>query len=140
MSLPVLSNLPPCLHYADGVVRLVGHRVGLFHIVRLLEEGYTPEQMLEEYDWPPEELSLIRQVIEFYHDRRAEVDPYVADYQADLDRQYAAYVPGPGVLRMRQLLAERTAARAEAGADDTDKAPGVRIQRILDRLHRPEGR
>jgi uncharacterized protein (DUF433 family) len=109
MSLPVLSNLPPCLHYADGVVRLVGHRVGLFHIVRLLEEGYTPEQMLAEYDWPPEDLPLIRQVIEFYHDRRAEVDAYVAAYQAEADRQYAAYVPGPGVLRIRALMEQRRA-------------------------------
>jgi uncharacterized protein (DUF433 family) len=140
MSVPILSNLPPFLNYADGEVRLTGHRIGLFHVVRLLEDGYTPEQIHEEYDWPPEKLGLIQQVIEFYQAHRAEVDAYVAEYQADLDRQYAAYVPGPGILKMRQLLAERAAARAEAGSDDTDDPPGVRVQRILDDLRRAEGR
>jgi uncharacterized protein (DUF433 family) len=107
MSLPALSNLPPFLNYADGEVRITGRRIGLFHVVKLLNKGYTPEQIREEYDWPPEKLDLIQQVIEFYHDRRTEVDAYVSEYQADLDRQEAAAVPSPALLRIRALMEAR---------------------------------
>ncbi|EDN70929.1 conserved hypothetical protein [Beggiatoa sp. PS] len=32
-----------------GFVRLKGHRIGIEHIVRSYQEGYTPEQMTQEF-------------------------------------------------------------------------------------------
>jgi hypothetical protein len=37
------------------------------------------------------------------------VDAYLTDYQAELDRQVAAYQPNPAALRIRRLVEEREA-------------------------------
>jgi uncharacterized protein (DUF433 family) len=85
----------------DDEIRLTGHRIGLYTVVREYKEGRSAEQIAAEYPSLP--LELVRQVIAFYLDNRSEVDAYVAAYRADLERQAAA-PPGPGVLRIRQLM------------------------------------
>ena len=56
-------------------------------------EGHTAEMLHHEYPTLP--LALIYHVLAFYWDNRAEVDSYAAEVEAELDRQEAAYVPGP---------------------------------------------
>jgi uncharacterized protein (DUF433 family) len=107
-------NLPPFLiDHPDGEIRLVGHRINLYTIVRCYKEGMTPERMVLEFDT----LSLdeIRKVVAFYEQNRAEVEPYIEAYRAELDRQYAEYKPGPGILKLRrlkELIEEEDAKRA----------------------------
>ena len=71
-----------------GFVRLVGHRIGLNHVVNLYNEGNSPEQILEEFDTLS--LALIYQVLAYYHANKAEVDAYIAEHDAEVERQIAA--------------------------------------------------
>ncbi len=81
----LIRLLPPCLHWhPDGEIRLVGHRIGLYHFVYYYNQGFTAEMILCQF--PALELATIHKVIAFYLDHRDEVDRYVADYQAELDR------------------------------------------------------
>jgi uncharacterized protein (DUF433 family) len=82
-------QLPDFLHEVEpGEIRFVGHRINLYHVMRLYGEGYTPEMLHEEL--PTLSLELIHKVLAFYHANQAEVDAYVADYRAELERQEAA--------------------------------------------------
>ena len=60
----LIRLLPPCLHWSpDGEVRVVGQRIGLFHIVKAHRElGKSPETIAEEYELAPE---LIAEVLAF---------------------------------------------------------------------------
>jgi uncharacterized protein (DUF433 family) len=79
-------NLPDFLTQdAHGDIRLTGHRIGLFHVVRAYNDGCSPQELAAEFPTLP--LALIQQVITFYLENRPEVDDYVTRYQADLDRQ-----------------------------------------------------
>ena len=81
----LIDRLPDCLHWSpDGEIRVVGHRIGLYHLIYYYNEGYSAEMLLCQY--PTLELVVIHKVIVFYLENREEVDAYVAAYQADLDR------------------------------------------------------
>jgi uncharacterized protein (DUF433 family) len=102
----LIRVLPPFLHWSpDREVRLSGRRIGLFHIVNAHRvRGESPSTIAEEFDLA---LELVDEVLAFVDQNRALVDPYVADYQAELDRQYAVYQPSPAALRIQRLVAER---------------------------------
>jgi uncharacterized protein (DUF433 family) len=101
-------NLPPFLtNETYGEIRITGHRIGLFTIIRDYKEGATAESMAEEYPTLP--LELIQAILTFYHANEPEVDRYVADYQAELDRQEAAHPPSPALLRIRELIKAKQA-------------------------------
>ncbi len=70
-----------------GEVRLTGHRIGLYHVIADHKEGYSAKRLHEEF--PTLSPDLIEQVLAFYQANRAEVDAYVADYQAEIERQIA---------------------------------------------------
>ncbi|MGH7168886.1 MAG: DUF433 domain-containing protein [Gemmataceae bacterium] len=96
---------------ADGDIRLSGHRIGLYTVVRLYREGRNAEQIAEELESLG--LALVYKVLAFYLENKVEVDAYVDAYTAELERQEAAYVPTPGILRLRRLskLLQETDAR-----------------------------
>jgi uncharacterized protein (DUF433 family) len=104
----LIRLLPACLHWSpDGEVRVVGRRIGLFHIIeahRVL--GKPPERIAEEFELAP---ALIREVLAFADDHATEVNDYLADCQAEIDRLEAAYQPSPAALRISRLVAERLA-------------------------------
>ena len=83
-------------------IRLTGHRIGLFHMVKYYNEGYSPEMLAEQF--PTLELALIHKVIAFYLENRAEVDVYVANYDAELEQQRAAAPQGPSLAELRRRL------------------------------------
>src|SRR5262249_56810652 len=78
-----------CLHWhSDGIVRVVGHRISLFDILDSdRATGKSQETIAEEYELAPE---LIREVLNFADRHPAEVDAYMADCQAQIDRLEAA--------------------------------------------------
>src|SRR5947199_8832530 len=102
-----MLELPPFLTRDEGgYIRLTGYRIGLHHVVRLIRKGYTAQRLAEEaYDWPIQD--LMQQVIDFYHANRAAVDEYVAEQDADAERQIAAHPPSPAQLRIRRLMEAR---------------------------------
>ena len=109
-------TLPDFLTRDDfNEIRLTGHRIGLYTVVRCYREGRSAEQIAEEYPSLP--LALVYKVLAFYLDNRQEVDAYVDAYAAELARQEAEYVPGPGVIKMRQLLARVKEEDARRGDD-----------------------
>ena len=103
-ALPRLSvKLPDFLTEAPyGEIRLTGHRIGLYHLVSPYREGHTAEMLHEQF--PTLSLELIRKVLAFYEENKAEVDAYVAAEKAELDRQ-RAYLPTR--LNLEELLRRR---------------------------------
>src|SRR5712692_3205737 len=94
----------------DGEIRLSGHRIGLYSVVRRYQEGSSAEQIMDEFPSLP--LALIYRVLAFYLDNQEAVDPYVADYRAELERQEAAHVPSPTELEVRRLVEEQLGGKA----------------------------
>jgi uncharacterized protein (DUF433 family) len=99
-------DLPEFLtRHEKGEIRLTGHRIDLFHVISHYNEGYSAERLLDQY--PTLNLPLIQKVIAFYRDNPADVDAYLADVQTRIDRFRAAYQPGPGIIRIRELMKEQ---------------------------------
>jgi uncharacterized protein (DUF433 family) len=100
-------DLPHFLtRWPNGEIVLTGHRIGLYSVIDRYQRGHSPDQIHDEF--PTLEPDLIRGVIAFREAHQAEVDAYVAEYRADLDRQEAASEPSPAALRIRRRIAERT--------------------------------
>ena len=105
-------NLPDFLtEHAYGSIRITGHRIGLFHLVRAYNQGRTPEQLVEHY--PTLSLELVEKVIEFYLGNRDEVDAYVVRCSEEIARHMADTPPGPSTEELqRRWEAMRNAQRA----------------------------
>src|SRR5262245_8512195 len=104
MTLPDFLTQQP-----DGDIVLTGHRVGLYHIVRYYNEGYSPEMLVEQFPTLP--LALVHKVIAYYLENRDAADAYVAGVRDELDRQRATgrHVD---VAELRQRLSARQSAEA----------------------------
>ncbi len=76
-------NLPDFLDEQDGDIRLTGHRIGLYDVIRDFTEGDCAEMIACRY--PSLRLSHIYKVIAFYLENQREVDEYVAAYTAELE-------------------------------------------------------
>ena len=96
-------NLPDFLT-ADqyGFIHLAGHRVGLRHIVELYNERYTAEMLHDHFPTVP--LALVHKVLAFYLENTAEVDAYIQESRAALDRQAAVAPRGPDATELRRRM------------------------------------
>ena len=102
----LIRLLPPSLHWhPDGEIRLVGHRIGLYHFIYYYNQGFTAEMILCQF--PTLELATIHKVIAFYLDHQAEVDRYVAEYQGELDQLRATNRHAPSVAELTKRLGVR---------------------------------
>jgi uncharacterized protein (DUF433 family) len=105
-------NLPDFLvEWPYGEIMLKGHRISLYHVIDKRQSGMTAEQILEEY--PSLSLEKINNVLRYYHENRAEVDEYVANYRTELVRQEAMHPSSPLLEELRRRFeakkqAERT--------------------------------
>jgi uncharacterized protein (DUF433 family) len=96
-------NLPDFLTTDDGGhIHAAGHRIGLHHVVRVYNEGYSPEMIVGHYPTLP--LALVHKIIAFYLEHRAEVDAYVAAHEREMERQMAQAKPGPSLPELRARL------------------------------------
>jgi len=94
-------DLPTFLtRHQYGEIRLTGHRIGLFHLVYYTQQGDSPEMLSERF--PTLSLPLIRQVLAYYRDNRAEVDAYVDACLAEIERQEAMPSSGPSFEELRR--------------------------------------
>jgi uncharacterized protein (DUF433 family) len=98
-------KLPAFLTEDDlGEIRLTGSRIGLYLVIHYFNAGYSLERLQEEFpSLPP---GLLRQVLDFYRDNRAEVDAYVARCTAEMEQRRR----GGGALDREEL---RRRARAQ---------------------------
>jgi uncharacterized protein (DUF433 family) len=97
--------------HPDGEIRLTGHRIGLYDVVALYKDGLTPEELREQFPSLP--LPLIQDVIDFYEQDRVEVDRYVENYRAELDRQRSsAPQVGPSLSELRRRTEAMSRERA----------------------------
>lgn len=98
-------NLPDFLQANEfGEILVDGHRVGLYHLVADYNQGFSPEMLACAY--PSLTLATIHKVLGFYLENREDVDRYVAETRAELDRQEATG-QRIDVARLRERLAKR---------------------------------
>jgi uncharacterized protein (DUF433 family) len=95
MTLPDFLTQDP-----DGEIHMTGHRIGLYTVVSCYREGYTAERIAEEFPTLP--LDLVLDVLTFYQANQSEVDAYVDEYQAELNRLAAAPQKGPDLQELRR--------------------------------------
>jgi uncharacterized protein (DUF433 family) len=89
------------------VVQIKGHRIGLEHIVELYQEGFSAEQIAQEF--PGVELKAIYAIIAYYLHNQTVVDAYIAridDLAAERYRAWATTMPEVSQ-RVRAILAQR---------------------------------
>jgi len=89
-------------------IRVKGHRIGLEHIVERYREGYSAEQIAQEF--PGVELPAIYAIIAYYLHNQAAVDAYIARRNAAAEaryREWAALPPSPATQRVQALKAKR---------------------------------
>ena len=93
-----------------GDIRLTGHRIGLAHVVRVYNEGYSAEMIGIEYPTLP--LALIHKVIAFYLENQSDVDAHVAEIDEELRRQADATPRrGPDLAELRRRIAQMKQAK-----------------------------
>jgi uncharacterized protein (DUF433 family) len=101
-----LVNLPDFLTLGTmGAIRVTGHRIDLYLLAQKYSEGYTAEMLHREYPTLP--LAMIYKVITFYVENRADVDTYVAAAESRIEELRTDYRPGPGMLRIRDIVEEQ---------------------------------
>jgi uncharacterized protein (DUF433 family) len=93
-----------------GFITVRGSRIGLNHIVRLYRDGYAVEQIAQEFDTLP--LATIYKVIAFYLDNQTEVEAYMTENDAELQRQAAKAPKTPTLTELRKRMEARRRAKA----------------------------
>jgi uncharacterized protein (DUF433 family) len=101
-------ELPEFLRQYHDEVRLVGHRIGLYDIVRRYQSG-SREDVLA-HDFPTLSPLLIQKVIAFYLEHQQVVDEYVASYSEVLREQEARNPTRVTAQMLRERLAKKKAA------------------------------
>ena len=93
------------------IIRFKGHRINLEHVVRRYNEGYSPEQIAQEY--PGLTLEVIHAAITYYLHNKVDVDAMLARINEGSERAYqewsaspAAYAP---VVQRLRLLRDKAA-------------------------------
>ena len=77
MSLPRVETAPPVSTDPDRVVRVAGTRVTLDTVVEAFEEGFSPEEIQQQY--PSLGLGDVYGAIAYYLNHRAEVAAYLEE-------------------------------------------------------------
>ena len=88
-----------------GFIHLVGHRIGLNHVLDRYNEGYTPQRLKDHL--PTLSQAEIYAAIGFYFANKAEVDAYLKENRDELARQAAAAPRGPTAAELRRRMEER---------------------------------
>jgi uncharacterized protein (DUF433 family) len=83
-----LTNLPDFLAKDDlGFVHFAGHRIGLHHVIRLYNDGSSPEGIVESL--PSLSLLQVHKAIVYYLENQALVDAYVSVHDEHFQREMA---------------------------------------------------
>src|SRR5437660_11310103 len=88
-----------------GEIFLAGHRITLYHVVKDYQEGYSAETLAAAY--PTLSLPLVHKVIAFYLENQLEIDHYVVETRAEIQRQAASNPQGPSLAELKRRLEAR---------------------------------
>jgi uncharacterized protein (DUF433 family) len=66
-----------------GHIRLRGRRIGLYDVITDFKDGHSIAQIGEEFELSD---ALVQAVVDFYHANKAEVETYMAHYDAEAER------------------------------------------------------
>lgn len=98
------------------VIRIKGHRVGLEHLLRYYQEGYSPEQIALEF--PGMRLEKIYGAIAYYLHNKAEVDAYLARVERLAEQAYQAYRAQPAPPVVQRIRAIKQHLEQDPAHDD----------------------
>ena len=90
-----------------NTIRIKGHRIGIEHVVERYHDGFSPEQIAQEF--PGLGLEQIYATITYYLHNKAEVDTYIVRINKIREQEYQEWAanPSPLTLKMRALKAQR---------------------------------
>jgi len=92
----------------SGFVRLKGFRIGIEHIVKSYYEGYSPEQITQEF--PGLGLETVYATLTYYLHNKREVDKYISQLMEWTEQQMKKddeKEPLPAVQRLRTIKKKR---------------------------------
>ena len=96
-----------------NVIRIKGHRINLEDIVDYYREGYSPEQIAQEF--PGLSLEKIYATIAYYLHNKVEVDAHMVRLAKMVEeeiREEEAQEPSPVVQRIRMLKTQQASREA----------------------------
>ena len=91
-------------------IRLKGHRIGIEHVLAFYRDGFSPEQIAQEF--PGLSLEKIHATITYYLHNRTDLDAYVERIESLSEEQYQTWAanPSPLIQRLRAVKAGRSQA------------------------------
>ena len=95
---------------APDDIRIRGHRIGIETVLdEHLRKGRRPEEIVVSY--PSLSLEEVYATILYYLRNREAIDRYLADWRefGREAREHQRLDPPPGIVRLRELMAERNA-------------------------------
>jgi uncharacterized protein (DUF433 family) len=97
-------------------IRIRGHRIGIEHVVELFRDGYSPEQIAQEF--PGLSLEKIYATIAYYLHNKTEVDAYIERINALAEEEYQRWAasPSPLIQRLRAVKAARATQSSEGSS------------------------
>lgn len=108
MSIPLAADHVPLHTDADGVIRVGGTRVTLDTVIAAFKKGYTPAEIVEDFDTLA--LDDVQGVIAYYLQHQGEVESYLRErerFARRIRRENEARWPPDGI---RERLLRRRAA------------------------------
>lgn len=98
--------------YGDDTIRIKGHRIAIEHLLELYTEGYSPEQIAQEF--PGLSLEKIYATITYYLHNKVDIDAYIEHSREQAEREYQEWAahPSPLIERLRAVREQRKQAYA----------------------------
>lgn len=92
---------------SSTIIRIKGHRIGIEHVLAYYREGYTPDEIAEEF--PGLDLEKIYATITYYLSHSAEVEAYLIRQRERDEQAYQAWAdnPSPLVQHLRDAHAQK---------------------------------
>lgn len=92
---------------SEDVIRIKGHRLGIEHVLAFYHEGYTPDQIAQEF--PGLSLEVIYATITLYLANQSEIDAYLQRRQMNHERAYQDWQKNstPLIERLRAIREEQ---------------------------------
>ena len=106
MTIPAVTDGPPLVEDAHGVIRIANTRIPLERVVRAFLAGATPENVVQDFDVL--DLADVYAVINYYLHHRTEVDTYVARARKEAEELRREWSRPGGGAGLRDRLLART--------------------------------
>lgn len=107
----------PLMRTPEGSIRVTGTRVGLASIIWEHRRGANPKQIVESF--PTLTLAQVHAVLAYYLSNRDAVDGWIAEQEAEYERQRGAWIAAGGHAHLTERI------EAHRRKADADAAPAV---------------